>query len=165
MDELWAYRERLLRCHAQQVVALRKAVRRFPARRWGLAGPDGGWSAQQVLAHVRDVEVQAYVPRVHRLLAEPDPLLADFDAEAFLAEHYDPGEAPGQMLDDIDRARRALRDALRPDDGRAWSRTGRHPALGIRSVQTWVERAVAHCEEHLRQLEALRGGAGRRGKP
>ena len=160
MQELWAYRERLLGRHAEQVLELRRALETFPAKRLTEPAPDGGWSAHRLVAHVRDVEIQAYIPRVHRLLAEVDPLLADFEAEAFTAEHYDPAEPVGQMVDDIDRARRGLRAELPIDKAQAWSRTGRHPALGVRSVQAWVERAVAHFDEHLRQLDALRRSGG-----
>ena len=156
MEELRAYRERLLGRHGAQVLELRAALAGFPAQRLTSPASDGGWSAHQLAAHVRDVEIQAYIPRVHRLLAEVDPLLADFEAEAFMAEHYDPAEPVSQIVDDIDRARQGLRAELPIDKAWAWSRTGRHPALGVRSVQAWVERAVAHFDEHLCQLEALR---------
>mgnify|MGYP001051280905 CR=1 FL=1 len=154
MEELWAYRERLLGRHTEQVAAFRSVLGAFPARRLSDPAPAGGWSAHQLAVHVRDVEIQAYIPRVHRLLAEANPLLADFDAEAFMAEHYDPGEPVSRIAEDVDRARHALRLELPFDRAQAWSRTGRHPALGVRSVQTWVERAVAHFDEHLLQLEA-----------
>lgn len=153
MEELWAYRERLLGRHAEQVEAFRRVLAAFPAGRLGAAAPDGGWSAHQLAVHVRDVEIQAYIPRLHRLLAETTPLLADFDAEAFMAGHYDAGEPVDRIAEDVDRARRAVRAALASDNAQAWSRLGRHPALGVRSLQTWVERAVAHFDEHLHQLE------------
>lgn len=160
MEELWAYREQLLGRHVQQVPALRQALAGIPVGELRRPGSDGGWSAHQMVAHMRDVEVQAYVPRVHRLLAESQAVLADFDAEGFMAAHYDRAEPLNQMVDDLDQARQALRTALRTDDGQAWSRTGRHPALGACTVQAWVERAVAHFDEHLEQLERLRRAAG-----
>lgn len=160
MEELWAYREQLLGRHAQQVPDLRQALADIPVGEWRRPASEGGWSAHQMVAHMRDVEVQAYVPRVHRLLAEAQAVLADFDAEGFMAAHYDRAEPLDQMVEDLDRARRAVRAALRTRDSQAWSRTGRHPALGVCTVQAWVERAVAHFEEHLGQLETLRRAAG-----
>lgn len=108
----------------------------------------------QVAAHLRDVEVQAYVPRVHRMLAETEPLLKDFDAEAFMAGHYDPAEPIDQIVTDLEQARLGVRRVLAFDDGRVWSRTGRHPALGSLTVQAWIERAVSHFDEHLQGLNS-----------
>ena len=159
MEELWVYRQRLLGTHAAQVDALRSLLDGVQERRLTRRPAGGGWSAHQLAAHVRDVEIQAYVPRVHRLLAEDDPLLADFDAEAFMAQHYDPAEPVAQILGDVVQARYGVRQVLAYGDGAAWSRTGRHPALGPCTVQVWVERAVAHFAEHLEQLGALRGAA------
>ena len=153
MEELWAYRQRLLERHAAQVSELRARLAGWPDDRLRIASSTGEWSAHQVAVHLRDVEVQAYVPRVHRTLAEADPSLADFDAEAYMAGHYDRSEPIEQIVEDVEQARQGLRRVLAFDDGRAWSRTGRHPALGSRTLQTWVERAVGHFEEHLQQLD------------
>jgi hypothetical protein len=154
MEELWAYRQRLLERHAAQVGELRRHLSGRPEDRLRAAPSRGGWSAHQVAAHLRDVEVQAYVPRVHRMLAEAEPLLEDFDAETFMTGHYDPGEPIDQILADLEQARLGVRRVLAFEDGRAWSRTGRHPALGSRTVQTWIERAVSHFDEHLQGLDS-----------
>jgi hypothetical protein len=157
MEELWAYRQRLLATHAAQVDRLGSVLEGIPERRLTRRPAGGGWSAHQLAVHVRDVEVQAYVPRVHRLLAEEDPQLSDFDAEAFMAAHYDPAEPVAQIVQDVAQARQGVRRMLDYGNAAGWSRTGRHPALGICTVQAWVERAVAHFDEHLGQLEARRG--------
>jgi hypothetical protein len=48
-------------------------------------------------------------------------------------------------------------------DAAAWSRTGRHPTLGVMDVTTIVERfLVGHLEEHVAQLESLRSAAAPR---
>jgi hypothetical protein len=156
VEELWVSRDRLLERHAAQVDALQSVLDGIPVRRLRLSPPDGGWSAHQRAVHVRDVETQAYVPRVHRMLAEEDPRLVDFDAEAFMGEHYSSVEPAAQIVQDVVQARQGVRRVLAFDDARAWSRTGRHPALGVCTLQAWVERAVAHLEEHLEQLEGLR---------
>jgi hypothetical protein len=166
MEELWTYRQRLLERYAAQIGELRRRLSNWPQDRLRTAPGRGEWSMHQVAAHLRDVEVQAYVPRVHRMLAESEPLLRDFDAEAFMAGHYDPSEPIEQVVADLEQARLGVRRVLAFDDGRAWSRTGRHPALGSRTVQTWIERAVSHFDEHLQGLdsEAAASRPGPRGK-
>ena len=160
MEELWAYRQRLLERHEAQVTDLRRRLSAWAEDRLRIAPRPGEWSAHQMVFHLRDTEIQAYVPRVHRMLAEAEPCLADFDAEVFMAGHYDPTEPLEQIVTDIEQARMGLRRALAFDDGRAWSRTGRHPALGSRTVQTWVERAVLHFDEHLRGLDSAAAARG-----
>jgi hypothetical protein len=160
VEELWAYRQRLLERHTAQVGELRQRLTGWPEDRLRAAPRHGGWSAHQVAAHLRDAEIQAYVPRVHRMLAEAEPWLADFDAEAFMAGQYDSTEPIDQIVADIEQARMGLRRALAFDDGRAWSRTGRHPALGSRTVQTWIERAVSHFDEHLQALVPASAASG-----
>lgn len=166
MEELWAYRQRLLERHSAQVGELRRSLSSWSQDRLRAAPGRDAWSAHQVTVHLRDVEVQAYVPRVHRMLAESEPWLEDFDAEAFMAGHYDPAEPIEQIVADLERARSGLRRVLVFDDGRAWSRTGRHPALGSRTLQTWIERAVGHFDEHLQALDSASaaGGPEPRGK-
>ncbi len=154
MEELWAYRQRLLERHAAQVGELRRHLSSRPEDQLRTAPGRGEWSVHQVAAHLRDVEVQAYVPRVHRMLAETEPLLQDFDAEAFMAGHYDPAEPIDQIVADLEQARLGVRRLLAFDDRRVWSRTGRHPALGSLTVQAWIERAVSHFDEHLQGLNS-----------
>jgi hypothetical protein len=160
VEELWAYRQRLLERHEAQVTDLRRRLSAWAEDRLRIAPRPGEWSAHQMVFHLRDTEIQAYVARVHRMLAESEPWLPDFDAEAFMAEHYEPTEPIQQIVADIEQARRGLRRALAFDDGKAWSRTGRHPALGGRTVQTWVERAVLHFDEHLRGLDSAAAARG-----
>ena len=51
-------------------------------------GP-AGWSARMVVHHLADSETTAYV-RLRRLIGEDDPLLQDYDEEAFARRlHYD----------------------------------------------------------------------------
>jgi hypothetical protein len=103
MEELWAYRRRLLERHTAPVGELRRCLNGWPEDRLRTAPGRGEWSVHQVAAHLRDVEVQAYVPRVHRMLAETEPLLQDFDAEAFMAGHYDSDEPIDQIVADLER--------------------------------------------------------------
>ena len=146
------YRRRLLARYREQVDqyaghlgGLTEAAARTPIK-------PGEWSAHQVLFHTFSVDENAYGPRLRRILHEDHPTLEDYDGEGWMAAHYDPGEPTGTLLDRW----RAVRDGYSAEveavPSEAWSRTGRQSYWGERTLQWWVERAVAHADEHWRQL-------------
>jgi hypothetical protein len=114
--------------------------------------------------HVRDTEVLAFMPRIVRMLDETGPLLPNVDTQAWMAEHYDPEEPPDKVLEEVARARRDAATRLQEAGEAGWSRSGTHPVRGERTVQWWVEYAVSHVAEHLRQMKgdspADRSGLG-----
>jgi DNA-binding transcriptional regulator YbjK len=107
--------------------------------------------------HVRDAEQQAYAPRLKRILVEDRPLFEDFDGDAFMTQHYRAGEDIRAILEAIEAERMALAERLRALASAEWSRTGRHPSLGERTLQSWVERSESHMQEHLTQLASYAG--------
>jgi uncharacterized damage-inducible protein DinB len=161
IEELQAYRQALLQAFEGQVEALRRAARARDGAAWHQPLEAGGWSAHQVLAHVRDTEVLAFMPRIERMLTENVPQLPNVDAEAWMAGHYDPDEAPEEMIEATAAARREAAARLQQAGTAGWSRTGIHPVRGERTVQWWVEYAVAHVAEHLEQIGAERPAAAR----
>ncbi|MEJ2011097.1 MAG: DinB family protein [Anaerolineales bacterium] len=152
MKELRAYRERLLEQAAGQPGRIRLQLEK--ASEEGLHSPleDGGWSPHQIAVHLRDVEQKAFLPRIQSMLQEEKPELAYFDEGGWMERHYDQGEPPEEILDSFEQARRTVIELLRAADPQGWSRIGRHPTQGIRTVQWWFEYSVQHGEEHLRQL-------------
>lgn len=146
------YRERLMDRYRKQPEELRDTMDRYVGESLLKPLEPGGWSAHQILVHVRDTEARAFVPRVIAMLEQDDPEFADFDGEAWMAAHYSPAEPIPAILEEIRRARAlALKkmENLSPD---GWNRTGRHPARGRKTLQWWVEYSVAHTGEHLEQL-------------
>ena len=113
----------------------------------------GEWSTHQVIFHVRAADEQAYGPRLLRILREDQPRLEDYDEVAWMANHYDPDEPAEAILQRWQAARQGWAEVLQAAPTAAWSRSGSHPFYGERTLQWWVERSVAHGEDHRRQLE------------
>lgn len=114
----------------------------------------GGWSVHQVAAHTRDVDKLVYGARARRTLAEDNPVFPNFDGDAYMAAHYDRAEPLPQLLDGFLDSVQSLGKQLRemPPDG--WSRLSSHETLGGGiTLQTWVERDLAHIEEHLETVK------------
>ncbi len=153
-EELHEYRRRLLERYAAQPGELRAAYAAIPPEARLRPLERGGWTPHQVLAHVRDVELQAFLPRIERLLAEEDPALSDFDEGAWMDAHYDPDESHQAILEAFTAARTRGSGLLRDLSPEGWNRVGRHPLFGRRTLQWWVEYAVSHAQDHILQLRA-----------
>jgi hypothetical protein len=152
MEELYAYRQQIVDKARDQVRRLRAGLGQIDPE--GIFTPleDGGWSVHQVLVHMRDVEQHAFLPRVKNMLMHEQPELAYFDEGAWMEEHYDEHEPFVAVLSGFEQARTMLLEAVEGADPQGWSREGRHPTQGLRSVQWWFEYALRHTEEHLQQL-------------
>lgn len=156
MKEVLEYRTRL-------VERLIIAARDFRTECLAVKDPltpleEGGWNTHQVAAHTRDVDQLVYGLRVRRTASEDNPEFENFDGEKYAAQHYNPHEPLDQMLDGLAASIESLVELLRGLPAEAWARESRHATLGSGfTLQTWVERSLAHIEEH---AEAVKRGAG-----
>ncbi len=148
MKELDEYREKLIN-------RLGEAADEFRAACLAVEEPEapvepGGWNVHQLAVHTRDVDKMVYGARARRTLTENNPLFPSFDGDRYMAEHYDPQEPLGNVLDDLVSSVRGLAMQLRVMPQEGWSRPARHETLGNDfTLQTWVERSLQHIEEHL----------------
>ena len=151
-DLLKAYRGRLLARYRDQVEGFAAHLARLDDAAARLPIKPGEWSAHQVLFHVCATDELAYGPRLRRILLEDRPALEDFASEAWFAGHYDAGEPARAILERWRSVRQTYAAEVEAAPRQAWSRTGRQSYWGERTLQWWVERAVAHADEHRRQL-------------
>ena len=113
-----------------------------------------GWNTHQIASHTRDVHKLVYGLRAARTAKEDNPKFQNFDGDAYMAEHYSASEPLEDILngfvEDVKEAAGML-TALPVD---AWSRLSRHATFGNGfTLQTWVERDLAHIEEHLETVK------------
>jgi hypothetical protein len=115
---------------------------------------EGGWNVHQTAAHTRDVDKFVYGIRAKRTALEDNPEFESFDGDAYTRDHYSADEALQTLLDDLVQNVEALADILRALPDEAWSRVSRHVKLGSGfTMQSWVERGLAHIEEHLETVQ------------
>jgi hypothetical protein len=113
-----------------------------------------GWNVHQIAVHTRDVDELVYGLRARRTAVEDNPEFPNFDGDAYMAAHYDPGEPLHELLDGFVENVRALVELLRALPAEAWSRVSRHTTLGGNlTLQSWVEKDLAHIEEHLETVK------------
>jgi hypothetical protein len=92
--------------------------------------------------------------RARKTIEEDNPLFENFDPEAWMAAHYDPKEPIKNMLEQFQSNVNDLCGVLSALPVEAWSRVSRHDTIGDElPLQLWVERGLAHIEEHLVELK------------
>jgi DinB family protein len=138
---------------------VRHAVQAAPPGRFGQPPLEGEWSALETLTHLRDVVVHVYGLRIRRLLYEDAPVFADFDEEGYRRASLARDEAVEGLLDTIVAEHEQLARLLQTLPDADWSREGRHPSLGVMSIEFLARRVGEHAEEHAAQItEATRAG-------
>jgi hypothetical protein len=155
MEELYEYRQRLLERMEGVIEDLRKAASSASSKEWRTAPPEDQPTPHWILAHLRNIEVQALAPRIKKILNEDDPHLILFDDDHWMEINYDPDEPVEAMIDEYERIRNEEMSWLEEMDISGWSRTGRHPWFGVRTLQWWVEKTLAYAEEHLEDINAV----------
>jgi hypothetical protein len=152
MKELSEYRMNLME-------RLEEAAKEFRSASLARSDPytpleEGGWNVHQIAVHTRDTDKLVYGLRARRTAMEENPEFPSFDGEAYMAQHYDANESLSELLDGFVQNVEALVELLRslPEDG--WSRLSRHTTLGSGiTLQTWVEKSLAHIQEHLETVK------------
>jgi hypothetical protein len=146
VNELIEYRRRLMDRLVEAGNDFCTACEARPA-----AAPlEGDWTLHQIAAHVRDVDRFVYGARVLRTLQEENPLFENFDADDWMAEHYNKTEPLKDILSDFKSNLGDRCTLLGEIPQEAWSRVCRHETMGEGfTLQLWVERCLAHIEEHL----------------
>jgi uncharacterized damage-inducible protein DinB len=115
----------------------------------------GGWTVRQVVHHMPDSHLNAYV-RFKLALTENDPTIKPY-AEDRWAELADtkstPVEVSLSLLESLhDRWMRLLR-SLTPED---WKRTFLHPEMGPMTLEKTLALYAWHGQHHVAHVTALR---------
>jgi uncharacterized damage-inducible protein DinB len=144
---------------AQAPARLRAAVKGLTEAQLDTPYRPGGWTVRQVVHHVPDSHLNAYV-RFKLALTEDAPTIKPYaeDRWAKLADtKATPVEVSLTLLDSLhDRWVRLLR-ALTTEE---WKRTFRHPDLGPMTLEKTLALYAWHGRHHVAHVTALREREG-----
>jgi hypothetical protein len=135
--------------------ALRAAVTGLTEARLDTPYRPGGWTVRQVVHHVPDSHMNAYI-RFKLALTEDDPTIKPYEQQLW-AELADTASTPIEvsliMLESLhDRWVRLLR-SIQEDD---WKRSFRHPELGLVSLEKNLALYSWHGRHHVAHITELR---------
>ena len=144
---------------AQAPTALRAAVSGLNSQQIETPYRDGGWTVRQVVHHVPESHMNAYI-RFKLALTEDEPTIKPYMEDRWARTgdvESTPLEVSLAMLDLLhDRWVRLLR-SLKPDD---WKRTFRHPELGTVPLEKNLALYAWHGKHHVAHVTELRKRMG-----
>lgn len=153
-DVLAPLRSRWMEEVSQAPARLRGAVVGLKEEQLDTPYRPGGWTVRQVVHHVPDSHMNAYV-RFKLALTEDTPTIKPY-AENFWAELADstaPLETSLSLLENLHHRWVLLLRSLREED---WSRTFRHPDLGVRRLDQTLALYAWHGRHHAAHITNLR---------
>ncbi len=115
---------------------------------------DGGWTVRQVVHHLADSHVNAYL-RFRWLVTEDHPTIKTYDQDvwATLPDSRLPLNSSLSILDGLHERWATFLEAL-PNE--AWSRKGTHPEIGEVTLDDLLEIYSGHGAHHAGQITDLR---------
>jgi uncharacterized damage-inducible protein DinB len=143
----------------QTPAAIRAAVKGLSPQQLDTPYRDGGWTVRQVVHHVPDSHMNAYV-RFKLALTEDEPTIKPYgeDRWAKLADtQTTPNEVSLALLDNLHLRWVRLLRSLGQDD---WSRTLRHPEMGVMPLEKTLAIYAWHGRHHTAHITELRKRMG-----
>lgn len=124
--------------------------------RWVTPPSEGRWCALEVLAHLRDADVDVYLPRLETMLREDGASVTDVRMKGWDQERGYAKLDPATVLAEWSAARTRLVARLRPLGPSDWARVAFHSVRGPFPLGEMVREWAEHDLSHRRQItEAL----------
>lgn len=138
---------------------LRRAVADLTAGQLDTPYRPGGWTVRQVVHHVPDSHLNAYV-RFKLAVTEEEPAIKVYDEAAWAELADGRGEDIATSLALLDALHRRWTSFLRALPPEAWARAFRHPELGRVTLEANLQLYAWHGRHHLAHVTAVRDGQG-----
>ncbi len=153
-----AERGELIEVIAQAPSRMRAAVKGLSEAQLETPYRSGGWTVRQVVHHVPDSHMNAFV-RIKLALTENEPTIKLYEESewAKLPDAKAPIEMSLALLDALHQRWVVLLRALGEAD---WTRKFVHPAMGVMSVEQTLALYAWHSRHHVAHITALREREG-----
>lgn len=152
-------RESFVREIAIAPAVLRRTVERLTDRQLDTRYRPGGWTVRQVVHHLPDSHVNAYV-RFKLALTESEPTIRTYD-EAQWARIPEAEKGPIALsLALLDALHERWVASIRSLAPQSFERTFRHPDLGVMSLNQQLAHYAWHGRHHIAHITSLAAREG-----
>lgn len=110
------------------------------------------WNIHQVVAHLRDVQRDIFLPRIAMALKAPGTPVQPFNADAHMQANYSANEPFDKLLGDFDSACRHFAAKLQALDEAQWHCHVQHPKITNMSIEWLAWHTLGHTHEHISQI-------------
>jgi hypothetical protein len=132
-----------------------EALALVPEEHWDRRPPGAEFSLREQVCHLRDIELEGYLVRIHRIVAERSPVLVDLDGSRLARERAYAAQDARMAAADFRALRRANVAKLRGLPASAWERTGRFAPGSSFTLRELVDMMLAHDREHCDHIGQL----------
>lgn len=130
--------------------ALATMVSTLPQEAWTRPPAAGEWCLTEIICHLRDVEREVNLARIHKILTEANPFISGEVTDVWAGERQYAAQDGPQALRDFTAARKetlGLLDGMQAE----WSRPARHAIFGPTTLQELVGFMAGHDRIHVHQ--------------
>ena len=154
-----AERETCIRQIAEAPAHIRAAVKGFTEEQFNTPYRDGGWTVKQVVHHVPDSHMNAYI-RFKLAMTENAPTIKPY-VENLWAELQDSYKTPPQVsLNLLESLHERWLVLLRSMSAADFERTLNHPEQGIIRLHWMLQLYAWHGRHHTAHITSLRSRMG-----
>jgi len=108
------------------------------------------------VCHLRDVDQEVNLPRIHSVIEADNPFISAADTDPWALERDYQSQSGPDALKDFRQAREALYRFLSGQPAAIWRRTARHAIFGPTHLAEMVGWILDHDRIHLEQLRLTR---------
>ena len=113
------------------------------------------WSITEILCHLRDVEGDVNLPRLHKGIKEDNPFLAGENTNSWAEERNYRLQDGKRALQEFIRSRMELLELIRGFEPIDWERTVRHSIFGPTSLTELIRIIASHDRLHMNQVHQV----------
>ena len=148
----------LLNQVAEAPAKLRAAIQGLTEAQIDTPYRDGGWTSRQVVHHVADSHMNAFI-RFKLALCEDNPTIKPYPEHlwADLADQKLPTDVSLPIIDNVHQRWVAVLRSMKETD---WARTFNHPELGVQRLDRALALYAWHGRHHVAHITSLREQKG-----